>query len=96
MLLPGLGAAAACGGVDVVWVHFRGGRDVRLRAVRTESGRRIQTAGILRPGARALGGPGPGYFFFICSPQQISECGMPGGHGQPFSYTNSAPHFSQT
>jgi nucleotide-binding universal stress UspA family protein len=54
------------------------------------------STGILRPWAQALGAPGPGYFFFICSPQQISECGIPGGHGQPFSYTNSAPHFSQT
>ena len=32
---------------------------------------------------------------FICSPQQISECGMFGGHGHGFSYTRVAPHFSQ-
>jgi hypothetical protein len=39
------------------------------------------------------------YFFttsFICSPQQISEWGMSGGHGHAFSYTRTAPHFSQT
>jgi DNA-binding transcriptional MerR regulator len=35
---------------------------------------------------------GAGYFFFIDSPQQISDCGISGGHGQPFSYTNTAPH----
>jgi hypothetical protein len=32
---------------------------------------------------------------FICTPQQISEWGMVAGHGQPFSYTSTAPHFSQ-
>ena len=53
------------------------------------------TACILRPWPRR-GRFSPGYFFFICSPQQISECGIPGGQGHPFSYTNSAPHFSQT
>jgi hypothetical protein len=46
--------------------------------------------------APTRGGYDLGYFFFICSPQQIAECGIPGGHGQPFSYTNTAPHFSQT
>jgi hypothetical protein len=73
------------------------GRLVALIKTRGRQGSENPAACILRPLAVPdAGSAGTGYFFFICSPQQISECGMPGGHGQPFSYTNSAPHFSQT
>ncbi|HEY7442793.1 MAG TPA: hypothetical protein VH701_10270 [Vicinamibacterales bacterium] len=71
---------------------------VLANATRTggqQKDRRIHTRGFPALGFRR-GRSVPDYFFFICSPQQISECGIAGGHGQPFSYTNTAPHFSQT